>query len=347
MVNKETVCAVVVTYNRKELLLACLEALLKQTHPLDAIYLIDNASNDGTQESLKEKGYISAILKSTTEPLESECLIKMFSENKLDKQVRVHYVKIHQNIGSAGGFHEGVKRGYAHGYDWLWLMDDDAEPYIDSLEHLFDKTKVYKTVLAAVVPVKIDMNNNIQEHHIGYIKKDRWKTIALRLDEYLDSCATKEVGYSSFVGPLISSRAVSCIGFPDRDFFIWDDDLDYSARLSNFGRILLVKDARMRHKDKLPGVHAGGKSESISSLWKKYYGERNSIFLRKKYYSNKFLLYFDLGYFFMREVKNILLRQDHKIVKLRILVKAYLHGFLGVRGMKINPEDWRKQYAGS
>ena len=36
---KETVCAVVVTYNRKELLIECLNALCKQTRPID---------NDGT-----------------------------------------------------------------------------------------------------------------------------------------------------------------------------------------------------------------------------------------------------------------------------------------------------------
>ena len=39
----DTVCAVVVTYNRKELLLECLEALRKQTRPVQGIYLIDNA----------------------------------------------------------------------------------------------------------------------------------------------------------------------------------------------------------------------------------------------------------------------------------------------------------------
>ena len=46
--NKEKIAAVVVTYNRKELLFQCLDALLKQTYPLDAIYIIDNASTDGT-----------------------------------------------------------------------------------------------------------------------------------------------------------------------------------------------------------------------------------------------------------------------------------------------------------
>ena len=53
-----TVCAVVVTYNRKNLLLECLEAIRKQTRPVDAIYIIDNASTDGTPEVLKENGYI-------------------------------------------------------------------------------------------------------------------------------------------------------------------------------------------------------------------------------------------------------------------------------------------------
>jgi GT2 family glycosyltransferase len=56
--NKETVCAVVVTYNRKNLLIECLEGLRKQTRPVDAICLVDNASTDGTPDLLLEKGYI-------------------------------------------------------------------------------------------------------------------------------------------------------------------------------------------------------------------------------------------------------------------------------------------------
>ena len=58
MSNKETICAVVVTYNRKELLIECLEALLKQTRQLDGIYIIDNSSKDETPELLKEKGFL-------------------------------------------------------------------------------------------------------------------------------------------------------------------------------------------------------------------------------------------------------------------------------------------------
>ncbi|ULH17600.1 glycosyltransferase (plasmid) [Deinococcus sp. KNUC1210] len=42
--------AIVVTYNRRALLVQCLERLLSQTLPLERIYVIDNASTDGTAE---------------------------------------------------------------------------------------------------------------------------------------------------------------------------------------------------------------------------------------------------------------------------------------------------------
>ena len=58
---KNTVCAVVVTYNRKELLIKCLKSLLKQTTPLQAIIIIDNNSTDNTQELLLQEKYITQI----------------------------------------------------------------------------------------------------------------------------------------------------------------------------------------------------------------------------------------------------------------------------------------------
>ncbi len=50
----ERVCAVVLTYNRKELLSECLSALNAQTRPLDGIVVVNNASTDGTAEMLAE-----------------------------------------------------------------------------------------------------------------------------------------------------------------------------------------------------------------------------------------------------------------------------------------------------
>ena len=61
MIMSDTIAAIVVTYNRKELLIKCLEAIRKQTHKPDAIYIIDNLSTDGTPELLLEKQYIPKL----------------------------------------------------------------------------------------------------------------------------------------------------------------------------------------------------------------------------------------------------------------------------------------------
>jgi rhamnopyranosyl-N-acetylglucosaminyl-diphospho-decaprenol beta-1,3/1,4-galactofuranosyltransferase len=102
------VTAVVVTYNRKELLAECLDGLFRQTRPVDRILLIDNASTDGTQEFLRQRGYLDASA--------------------------VEYVRLPANTGGAGGFREGMRRAYASDAEWIWLMDDDVEPVPDALE---------------------------------------------------------------------------------------------------------------------------------------------------------------------------------------------------------------------
>ena len=54
--KKQTVCAVVVTYNRKTLLLECFEALRKQTRPVDAIYIISLALKEQLIFIFRPKG---------------------------------------------------------------------------------------------------------------------------------------------------------------------------------------------------------------------------------------------------------------------------------------------------
>ena len=111
------VAAIVVTYNRKELLRECLQALLAQTIPDLDILLIDNASTDGTKE------YITDIV---------------------EENPSIRYMNTGSNLGGAGGFHCGLKKAYERGYDYMWIMDDDTIPYPDALEQLFVADKRLK-----------------------------------------------------------------------------------------------------------------------------------------------------------------------------------------------------------
>lgn len=48
---------VVVTFNRKNLLKRCLNAIEQQTYKPKTVYIIDNASTDGTDEYIVSAGY--------------------------------------------------------------------------------------------------------------------------------------------------------------------------------------------------------------------------------------------------------------------------------------------------
>lgn len=51
----DKVIALVVTYNRKDLLIECLESLISQTYKIDKIVVINNCSTDGTELLFEEK----------------------------------------------------------------------------------------------------------------------------------------------------------------------------------------------------------------------------------------------------------------------------------------------------
>ena len=100
------VAAVVVTYNRIDLLKQCVEALLKQKYPCD-ILLVNNNSVDGTEEWALE-------------------LV-----NKFDN---IKYQNTGANLGGAGGFNYGMRWAVEAGYEFVWVMDDDCLPKENCLE---------------------------------------------------------------------------------------------------------------------------------------------------------------------------------------------------------------------
>src|SRR3546814_18840738 len=54
---RSTVCAIILTYNREELLQTCLSAVIGQSVPCDYIVVVDNASIDGTAQVLSHARY--------------------------------------------------------------------------------------------------------------------------------------------------------------------------------------------------------------------------------------------------------------------------------------------------
>lgn len=227
MKKESMVCAVVVSYNRKDLLIECLEALLKQTRPVEGIYIIDNASMDGTPDMLKKSGYITEIPPhNLKEPWEKEFEI----ENLLNKnKVKIYYLRMDKNTGGAGGFYEGVKRGYERGYEWLWLMDDDGIPSEYCLESLL--LDAQKNKLMVINPLVI---NKEEPKMLSFGFDENILTVedAIKLADKEGIIHNKA---NPFNGTLLHSNVIEKVGFIKREMFIWGDETEYFLRIRKNG----------------------------------------------------------------------------------------------------------------
>ncbi len=329
----ESICAVVVTYNRKELLIECLEALLKQTRPIQGIYLIDNASTDGTERLLFEKGYINELPpENLKEPWEREFEVSNLVDGNV---VKIHYVRMNENTGGAGGFHEGVKRGYERGYDWLWLMDDDAEPKVNALNNLLLYSGYQYYVLTCF---KVDPGGFFQSQHRGYLSLCGFKENLIspvNLNK-LSHCDYVEITHSSFVGLLINRVIVEKIGYPLKEFFIYYDDVEYCIRIKSYGyKIIMPKNSIIVHKEKSVKKNYFKTKKFLifnSVRMEPYfflrfcYSIRNFTYLKRKNCSFLQALLCGVLFFFARKIFGIVLFDDNKLKRIRILFRAIFDG---------------------
>lgn len=259
------VCALVVTYNRRQPLVECLDAIFGQSHPIEQLVLVDNASTDGTAELLREGG-------------------------RLDRS-ELRYLRLDENLGSSGGFAHGFRAAMASGADWLWTMDDDAEPRPDCLELLLASPPAADPATACVCPKVVLPDGTLD----AVMRADfRRRLRPLPAARYRPG-TYPSIGVTSFVGPLYRMEAVRAIEPPRSEFFVWGDDVEYSLRLRERGEIRVVPEAVVLHKP-LSQSHVNRRSRFWNALlpvrlhptplerfWQNLCGLRNYIWTKRQY----------------------------------------------------------------
>src|SRR5918992_4283398 len=176
------VCALVVTYNRKELLRACLDAIARQTVQPAELILVDNASTDGTPELLRERGYLD--------------------------RPEVSYLRLERNLGSSGGFARGFETARESSAEWLWTMDDDAEPTPDCLRLLLDSPPARDPGTACVCPKVVYPDGSLNDVMRADFRRRLRPLPESRYRGY------PSIGVTSFVGPLYRMEAVRALDPP-------------------------------------------------------------------------------------------------------------------------------------
>ncbi|MEW2355398.1 glycosyltransferase [Spirillospora sp. NPDC029432] len=197
MAELARVVAVVVTYNRRDLLAEALAAIRAQTRAPDAVLVVDNASTDGTADLVRER----------------------FRDVELYESAR--------NTGGAGGFAAGTRLALERGADLVWLMDDDTVPEPGALAALLDARDRIPGPPALVASRVVWTDG--RDHPMN---TPRAKPRASREERAAaEAAGCVPIRSASFVSVLVEAAAVRERGLPIADYFLWNDDFEFTTRL--------------------------------------------------------------------------------------------------------------------
>ena len=177
--STDKIGAVIVTYNNAAGLEGLLKDLAAQTRHPDEVIVIDNHGEDGT----------SIVIERSPVP--------------------VRYVRLDTNLGSAGGFREGIRLACQKN-DLVWLLDDDVIVEHNALEFLMEGI--------------CTLSKGVR---VGAVRSAGDATKGFSLPVKASSFAWR--------GTLIRSKTISGIGLPRSDYFLYGEDAEYSMRMVRKG----------------------------------------------------------------------------------------------------------------
>ena len=211
------IAAIVVTYNRKDKLRNCIEAILAQTAQIKPdIFIVDNGSSDGTEE------WVHSLSKKNTELRD-----------------RLIYSNLLHNSGGAGGFNYGIRKAVEAGYGYLWLMDDDCIPLDSALKEFVDFDSRHGGGYGFLSSKVLWKDGSLSRISV------QRETMFRNVSDW-DNGIT-DVSMASFASMFLPAGVVLDVGLPIREFFIWTDDWEYSRRISMKYPCYLISDSVVVH----------------------------------------------------------------------------------------------------
>jgi rhamnopyranosyl-N-acetylglucosaminyl-diphospho-decaprenol beta-1,3/1,4-galactofuranosyltransferase len=240
------VIAVVVTWNRRDLLLEALAAVQAQSRPPDAVIVVDNASDDGTAAAVRS-GFPTVRLAETG-----------------------------HNLGGAAGFAYGMALALADGADLIWMMDDDSVPGPDALRELTRARDAAPATGPGRPPALIASRvlwTDGREHPMNTPRRKPFATAAQTSAAAAAGCVP--IRSASFVSILVDAARCRERGLPQADYFLWNDDFEFTTRLLRHDTGWLCPASVVVHKTRTFG------SIDVDPGERFYYEVRNKIWMLK------------------------------------------------------------------
>jgi GT2 family glycosyltransferase len=197
----ETVCSVVITFQRRDMCRVTLQHLLAQERPVDEILVIDNGTTDGTAAMLDEEF------------------------------PTVTHLRMERNVGPAGALNVGLAHAHSRGHRWAWTTSDDYIAKPEALRTLLDTAHAIGDPRLGLLACWFD---RVSTHffHNGAL----WKHRVVQQQWPPVGSPPYQADIMVFKGTLISLDLVPEIGLPLERYFLMNEEYEYCLRAKRHGR---------------------------------------------------------------------------------------------------------------
>ena len=213
--------AIIVTYNRRDDVIECIDSLLKSTYPELTVYVIDNSSEDGTSEAISGQ-YPQVVL-----------------------------IESNKNLGFSEGNNVVLARALQDGMDAVFLLNDDAVVKDDAIQTLVDVLYQYDEIGVVSPKISLYSDPEVIWSAGGVIEPDNG--IATQRHYGETDCGQADsasiVDYAVGCAMLIKSDIVRTVGGIDPRYFMYYEEADWCRRIRDAGYLILyVPKSQVLHK---------------------------------------------------------------------------------------------------
>lgn len=236
--------AIVLTWNSRNEIAACLKHLIASTYPGRQIIVVDNASTDDTLAIVRADFPDVLVIQNT------------------------------ENLGFVRGNNLGIEYALAHDADYVFLVNDDTAVATDALEQLVRVGD--ENAGAGILSPAIASFFRPDRIYLGGVID--WRNCEAHEALASDSAAdVVEIDYAPGAALLIKAAVAKQIGSLDADYFSYYEDVDWSVRCREAGyRVLGVRRATILHK----GTTDDDANKNARS-W--FYARRNQLLFARKF----------------------------------------------------------------
>lgn len=300
--ERKLVSIIIPTYNREKEVLECINSLFNISYPNFELIVVDNASEDNTVVSIKEK----------------------FPNIK-----NLKIIELNQNFGAVGGRNEGIK--HARG-EYLCFVDSDNIVDKDFLNELVELAEIDEKI-GFVGPKMYYFNDPKQIWYAGAeinLLTSKTKYIGLNEIDKGQYDIAREVGHIPNVW-LVKRVVIDKIGLIDTSYVMHYEESEWAMRARMAGyKIMFCPQAIVYHDIPLPD---GRKSLrgciGFDNPYRIYYAARNRMLYMKRFASRLnyaiFLLIFNNFFLLMY---CIILLSFKRIDLIKAYIKGYVDGLL-------------------